>query len=198
MPGLVLPLEQELLGSLTPRLSGQGPDLGPAFTAQRNALMDLLAAQGQTQTAGVNEMFANRGLGRSGSAAAATAGVQQGINQQGQGIYAQLGMQQQQQEQMAIENAIRNALALQGQSAQNYFNQGHLDIAQRQQAQAEQGPGILELLGAGAGLAGSLFGAGGAFPNFFGLTRGSQSRQRGDLLNQLLQAQIGYYGGGGS
>ncbi len=168
-PAALLP---EILGQ---RLRGIGTDLSPQFDALRTSLTERSRASEGAQLRQVLERSLTMGTGRSGSAAAAQRGVSATAAGQRRGIGAQLGLQEQQGRQSAIENAIRAALQGRGFDVQESLGMRRLDIDEerlelqrRQLEDALKDPGFLEILGSIPGLAASLFGAGGAFPKAFG------------------------------
>lgn len=172
------PLLQQTINQ---RLQGRGVDLAPFFGAQRQFLGAQSRASEEAQQRQVLTSAVTRGTGRSGATAAAQRGVRAQAAGQRRGTEAQLGLQEQLQRQQAIQDAI--AAGLQGEQigVQERLGQEQLAL-QREQLQEQirqfnlqnQPPTFGEILGEGVGAAAGLFGAGGAFPNFFGLLGGQQ------------------------
>ena len=186
----MLPLQDQLTSLLSNRLGGIGPDLHPAFQAQRDFMASQINAQAEDARRRGLEDIAATGGGRSGQAASLMGGIGRAAGTQRMGMESELGLQEQQAQQQAIMQAIQAALTMQGQYSQNYFGQQQLN-------QQNQQPGLFELLGAGAGLASNLFGAQGAFPNFFGLTQGQGSRDQNSAITdyyRMATNQLGMSG----
>ena len=178
------PLLQNAQDVISQRLFGEGVGLDPAALqqqldfvnsgiqqdrqAQEMALMDRLSAMGSSR--GGFAAASQRGIGESAGRSMAQAGTQ-------------MKLEQETRRQQAIMDAMQRAMQWGDLGLRNR----ELDQQQQVIDFQNQEPGFLQLLGQGLGLGASLFGAGGAFPNFFGLTGGGQQDDLNNLLMRMAQ-----------